>query len=128
MASRQLAAQICCLNDPEDCRWITWSADLAHLPDARWIAETVSPERIVLRTSHMGAQVTALRAGLGVALLPDIYRGYDGLTEVPLAPALARVVPPFPEGSLYIVGHRALRDVPRIAATWDFLVERMQLL
>jgi len=28
-----------------------------------------------------------------------------------------------PSGSLWLVGHRALRQVPRVAAVWSFLVE-----
>jgi hypothetical protein len=31
----------------------------------------------------------------------------------------------WPTDELYIVTHRALRDVPRIKAVWDALVERL---
>ncbi len=37
---------------------------------------------------------------------------------------LARV--PLPAAELWLVGHRALREVPRVAATWAFLVERFR--
>jgi hypothetical protein len=47
------------------------------------------------------------------------------LTRVKLhASLLARV--PLPAEELWLVGHRALREVPRVAATWDFLVERFR--
>ncbi len=47
-----------------------------------------------------------------------------------LAPvAISRALQPgwdaLPLEELWLVGHRALRTVPRIAALWDFLAEQM---
>ena len=34
--------------------------------------------------------------------------------------------PSGPKGELWLVGHRVLRDVPRVAALWSFLVDQMR--
>jgi len=37
------------------------------------------------------------------------------------ARALADAWRALPSGDLWLVGHRALRNVPRVAAVWDFI-------
>lgn len=103
--------------------WITWGPDLASMPDARWITANVDAARIVLRTSSMDAQIQAARAGLGAILVGRPFVEWIGLEPVPLSPSLAARLPSTPSAALWLVGHRALRDVPRIRAVWDFIVE-----
>jgi DNA-binding transcriptional LysR family regulator len=104
--------------------WITWGPDLAGFPDAKWIAANVEPSRIVLRTSSMDAQLHAGRTGLGALLVPRPFLEWIDLAEVPLERALFKRLPPLPIGTLWLVGHRALRDVPRVRAVWEFIVEK----
>ncbi|MFV8752454.1 LysR family transcriptional regulator [Nannocystaceae bacterium ST9] len=104
--------------------WLTWGRDLANFPDAKWIAANVDPGRIVLRTSSMDAQLHAARRGLGAILLPRPFLGLIDLAELPLERGLAKRMPALPSGSLWLVGHRALRSVPRIQAVWEFVVEQ----
>jgi DNA-binding transcriptional LysR family regulator len=107
----------------DQARWITWGDDLGHLPPARLLAERVPEAALVLKTSHMGTQLAAAAAGVGALLVDPHTARVGGLVEVPLAPALRRALPPLQGGALWLVVHRALRDVPRIAAVWDFLAE-----
>ena len=116
------------LSNANDARWITWGDDLAHLPDRQWVNANVAPDRVVLETSSMTAQIEAVRAGLGVTTAPPPYAQLRGLTEVRCGPKLRKSLAALPEGSLWLVGHRALRDVPRIAAVWDWLSERFSRL
>ncbi|MCA9583755.1 MAG: LysR family transcriptional regulator [Myxococcales bacterium] len=118
------AASLGRLRDPDATRWVTWADDLAHLPDARWIASHVNADNVVLRTSSMTAQIEAVRAGLGVMIAPRAYARLRGLTALDLAPKLRRSLAELPEGTLWLVGHRALRDVPRVAAVWSWLKQR----
>jgi DNA-binding transcriptional LysR family regulator len=103
--------------------WITWGDDLASFPAALWVARHVPAAAIVLRTSHVTTQVAAVQAGLGVALLPTTYARVSGV--VPLRPgaALSPAMDDLPTNDTWLVGHRALRLVPRVAAVWSFLVE-----
>jgi DNA-binding transcriptional LysR family regulator len=123
LAAPAFARAIGSLRAVADARWITWGPDLAHIPTARWVAAHVPERAIALRTSSIGTQVAAAEAGLGVLLLARAYAGIRGLVEVRLAPALRAALAPTPREALWMVGHRALREVPRIDAVWRFVLE-----
>lgn len=108
-----------------DARWIGWERDMAHLPSARWLNERVPGAKVVLRTNSIGAQLGAAEAGLGVVLLPDSYGKRRTLTAVRLAPSLRASLPPTPRQSLWLVGHRASRNIPRIAAVWETILDAL---
>ncbi|WP_146658637.1 LysR family transcriptional regulator [Enhygromyxa salina] len=122
-AAPELIRKIQKLEDTSAIDWINWGPDLASLPDARWIADNVDPTRVVLRTSSMDAQIQAARAGLGAIIVGRPFLDWIELDELPLGPKLTKRVSALPTGSLWLVGHKALRGVPRIRAVWDFLVE-----
>lgn len=115
------------LREPDATRWVTWGEELAHLPDARWLAANVSRERVVLETSSMTAQLEAVRAGIGAMVVPRAYVGLPGLSEVRCSAAIEKSLAALPEGTLWLVGHRALREVPRIAVVWAWLKRRFEL-
>jgi DNA-binding transcriptional LysR family regulator len=117
------ATEVGTLRRLDQARWITWGDDLAHLLPARLLAERVPAEGLVLRTSHMGAQLTAAQAGVGLVLSDPASALRAGLVEVPLSPALRRTLPLASGGELWLIAHRALRELPRIAAVWSFLEE-----
>jgi len=119
------AAQLGTLRALDDARWIGWDRDLAHVPSARWLSERVSEVKVVLRTNSIGAQLGAAEAGLGVVLLPESYGKGRPLSVVRLSPALRASLPPTPRQSLWLIGHRAARDVPRIAAVWETILEAL---
>lgn len=124
MTSRAYAAELGRLRRLDDARWIDWGADLAHLPTARWLREHGPAIAPVLRTSHFASALAAARAGLGVVLASEPYR-LTGLVPVTPSRALAAAWRALPVEQLWLVGHRALRHVPRVAAVWEFLLERM---
>ena len=43
----------------------------------------------------------------------------------PTTPTLAASWEALPVEELWLVGHRALRSVPRVAVLWDFLLEHL---
>jgi DNA-binding transcriptional LysR family regulator len=124
MTSPEYARELGKLKRLEDARWIAWGPDLAHLPDAVWLrthGPAVSP---AFRTSHFASQLAAARAGLGVVIASAPY-ARTGLVEVAHARALDPAWAALPVGTLWLVGHRALRNVPRVAAVWDFMLESL---
>ncbi len=126
LASPGVAKRLGRLCRLDDATWVTYGEELAHLDEVAWVVDNVSPERILLRANSLTAQIQAVRSGLGVKPEVTPFLGLDGLAEVKLAPALKKMLPPLPEGSLWLVGHRAHRGVPRIAAVWDFLLGRFR--
>src|SRR5262245_10860493 len=125
MTSPAYAAELGRIKRWSDARWITYSADLAHLATARWITEHVGEVTPVLRTSHFTSQLAAAAAGFGVALAAEPFRYVQRLVPVAISRALQPSWDALPTEELWLVGHRALRTVPRVAALWDFLAEHM---
>jgi DNA-binding transcriptional LysR family regulator len=127
ISSCERAAELEPLRRLDDVCWITYAEDLGHLPETSWITGQVSADRIVLRSNSMTAHLNAIRSGLGVTLSSTPVAALEGLAAVRLAPKLARACLPFPESSLWLVGHRALREVPRIAAVWTFIQDQFRI-
>jgi DNA-binding transcriptional LysR family regulator len=125
-ASRALAASLEQLSRWDDAPWIGWSDDMASFHAARWIERHVRREQVWMRTSSFPAQLAAARAGVGVVLAPDRSAARLGLVPVAIAPKLHASAAEWPIDELWLVGPRVLRDVPRVAAVWRFLVEELR--
>jgi DNA-binding transcriptional LysR family regulator len=121
--SPALVAELGRLRCAKAARWVTWGAGLGHLPDSRWVADNVPEDRVVLRSNGMTGLIEAVRAGLGLLVLPAPYARLAGLEVVRCAPALRRTLAELPTTELWIAGHRAHREIPRIAAVWEWLAE-----
>jgi len=124
LTSPGYAAELGRLKKWSDARWIAYTADLAHIPTARWVTEHAGGAA-VLRTAHFPSQIAGAVAGLGVMLASEPFRLIRPLVPVAIARALQPAWDALPVEELWLVGHRALRTVPRIAALWDFLAEHM---
>jgi DNA-binding transcriptional LysR family regulator len=122
-ASRPLAASLGALRALGDGPWITWDTAMGHLPDARWVSEHVPPGAVALRTNSIGAQLRAAESGVGMLLVAGAQAKVRRLVEVKLAKRMRASLSPMPQTALWLVTHRALRQTPRIAAVWDFLLE-----
>lgn len=118
------AAELGALRATADARWIAWGHDLAQIPEARWLTAHVA-DPPVLRTSSFTAQLNAAASGLGVALAPEPYLDRFGLAPVRAGRKLAAAWAALPVGELWLVGHVALRRVPRVAALWQFVTEEL---
>jgi DNA-binding transcriptional LysR family regulator len=106
-----------------DARWITYGDDLGSLATMRWLRQEAPGLSPVLKTSDFAAQARAAEAGLGLFVAPRPFVHAARVVEVALARPLAMSLASLPESELWLVGHRALRHVPRIAAVWSFLEE-----
>lgn len=122
LASAAYAKELGKVKRLDQVRWIVWANDLAHMPDAVWLRRQVPDLVPVLRTSHFGSQLAAARAGLGAVISARPFAA-TGLVEIAHAKSLDAAWDELPSGSLWLVGHRALRHVPRVAAVWSFIVE-----
>jgi DNA-binding transcriptional LysR family regulator len=124
--SPELAKKLGRVTSWDDVAWITWDRDLASFHAARWVTEHASKAQVALRTSHFVAQIIAAEAGLGVALAPVPYVRVRKLSPVRFAEALAVSAEKWPVDDLWLIGHRALRDVPRVEAVFRFLIEEFR--
>ncbi len=109
-----------------DAPWIGWDRDLATFAPARWLTKHVAAERVALRTSLFTSQLIAAEDGLGLLLVPEPYLRVRKLEAAAFSPALAASAAEWPSDDLWLAGHRATRDLPRVAAVWKFLAEELR--
>lgn len=95
---------------------IAWDEAHAHLPAAQWLARRAPDAHVVLAASTLRAQIAAVRAGLGLAVLPDFLATGANLVRV-LAPSEV-----FSDG-IWLVMHADLAASSRVRAVADFLAE-----
>jgi DNA-binding transcriptional LysR family regulator len=122
VAAPELARRLGTLRGWRDAPWIGWGERLAHVPPARWLAAQAGVEPVV-RSDSLRVQLAACAAGLGVALVPEPSAAHYGLAPVKLAAAL-RDEPGLAD-ELFLVTHRALRQVPRVRVVWELLVDKI---
>lgn len=91
--------------------FIGWSSNSGAVATAEWVDATIADASIVYRTNSLINQLSAARAGIGLAALP-CYLG-------DLEPGLVRALPeplPLLERELWIVTHADLRKTARVRA------------
>lgn len=124
-ASPKLARALKSLRSWNDAPWIGWGERLGHIPPARWLAQNLKDSEPVVRSDSLRVQIAVVAAGIGVALLPEPSFRHFGFVPVKLATELRAVSAGWPSDELFAVTHRALREVPRVRAVWDYVLERL---
>jgi DNA-binding transcriptional LysR family regulator len=103
---------------PRELRWVHLHDPDEHFFETRWVRERIAPRR-TMRVTDWNAMFAAARAGIGPALLSPAVARPAGLVPVPGFGAAG-------ERPVYLVCHRALRTVPRVAALRGWLVRDAQ--
>ena len=99
-----------------DLPWLTYVAEMAALPQARWIADRVARGEAVapLACNDAEAILQAVRAGCGRSLLPCVVGDAEpGLRR------LATEAPPARE--IWLLTHPSRRSLARVAAVTEWL-------
>lgn len=96
---------------------IGWDSAAASVKAAQWLAETVPESAIVYRSSSLINQLLAVKAGMGLAVLPCYLADPE--------PDLRRALPPVPEltRELWLVTHMALKSTARVRAFMEIVGE-----
>ncbi len=100
--------------------WITYDDSLAHLPEARWLVDTIRPSNVILRTNAWRNMREAARDGLGLCVLPCFMGDADG--ELMRASGQEPVI----TRELWLLVHPELRNTLRVRAVLDWLDEVCQ--
>ena len=94
--------------------------ELGELPSAAWITRITGGKPPVTRSNSMSSMVHAVKAGLGIGVLPCLIGDPDrDLVRCSGAIAEAR-------SSSWIVTRRELKDTPRVRAFIDFMAPHLQ--
>ncbi|HYH19245.1 MAG TPA: LysR family transcriptional regulator [Azospirillum sp.] len=106
--------------DGDAASWVGYDDSFAHLPEAQWLARHAAGGRIALRANGLPAQIAAVRAGFGKALLPRWFAEEEAREDGGLVACRPPAPPPVREA--WLVVHRDLKDVPRVRALIDAVV------
>jgi len=97
--------------------WVTYPEEQSHLISARWVDEQMraTEGRVALRASTLPLRAAAVRAGIGVGLLPC----YAGDAD----PLLERIIRPVAElgAEYWVIVHRDLRRAACVRAVIDWI-------
>jgi DNA-binding transcriptional LysR family regulator len=101
--------------------FIGFDEESEFIAEAKWLASQFGDRRFSFRTNSQTSQAAAARAGYGVALLPRyiVATHEPELVEVSLGGRL-------PERDVWLLVRRDLKNVPRVRAVTDYLVEVFQ--
>src|SRR5262249_48029479 len=124
-AAPELARALGTLRAWTDAPWVGWGDRFAHIGPARWRAHFVRGAEPVVRSDSLRMQVAVVATGAGVALVPAPSVAHYGLVPVKIGAALRPAAADWPSDELYLVTHRALRDVPRVRVGWELGLERL---
>ncbi|WP_095200286.1 LysR family transcriptional regulator [Mesorhizobium carmichaelinearum] len=98
----------------KDWSFIGYEETMASSPQERLLAQIAGSRPVAIRASGLEFQLAAVKAGGGVALLPDFMAADLNLTRLPLpGEPLTR--------ELWLVVHTDIKDVPLIRAVMDGL-------
>lgn len=123
-ASPALAERVGILTVLNDAPWVGWTVEMNGIPPARWARANIDEASVTLRSGTLTAHVAAAKVGLAVALLPRFIGELNGLVALATRGEAQEALARLPPEIVWMVGHRALRDVPRVAAVWDLFLER----
>lgn len=105
--------------DPRALRWVVWSHPGAARSD--YLTRHLGDGQVALHCSDPTTARMAVLHGVGVGLLPRAFaRLTPWLREVEVG------LPPLPATTLWLVGHRAVIDLPAVRRVWEFLVETLR--
>lgn len=98
--------------------WVGWGPSLAHRVEFRWLTDALPGVEPRLRTDTLETQAHAVRAGVGVSILPRICGRIYDLIELS-DPAL----PPTPNHTIWMVMAETSRGLARVQAVAEWLGE-----
>jgi DNA-binding transcriptional LysR family regulator len=102
--------------DP-DWPWIGHTEALAQLASARWVADNVAAERVVMRVDSLPLLADAVAAGIGVGwVLQPLAVGRPGLAQLQPPPAAF-------DTRIWVLWHPELRRVARVRVLAEHLAQ-----
>lgn len=98
--------------------FIVWDDSHSYMPAAIWLANEYPGCKIALVTSSLPSQIAAVRAGLGLAVIPDFLTVKDDFIRVIPSDQMF-------EAQVWLVTHADLVASTRVRAVSDFLSEQV---
>ncbi|HLI12109.1 MAG TPA: LysR family transcriptional regulator [Alphaproteobacteria bacterium] len=103
-----------------DAPWVGFDDDHTYMPGQSWLLELLAGARPSIRVNNLLVLLEAARAGAGLAVLPCYLGDNDPLLRR-LGPILTEVT-----ADQWLLVHRDLRELPRVRAVMDALIQLFQ--
>ncbi|HVM83821.1 MAG TPA: LysR family transcriptional regulator [Candidatus Binatia bacterium] len=104
---------------PDALAFVGFEDTHLDLPEIGWLNACSRGHTVAFRSNYRMAQVEAVRADLGIGVLP-----HYAATHLAPVPASLVAAPEKMTRELWLLVHRDLKDAPRFRAVIDFLVEQ----
>jgi DNA-binding transcriptional LysR family regulator len=102
-------------------RIVAFNESYGEIPELKWISDLKLAGRVVFSTSSTRALINAVRAGGGIALLPDLFaHRIDDLVRM-----TAKVT--LPVRTPWLLVHRDLRKIKQIRIVRDWIVHVFEI-
>jgi DNA-binding transcriptional LysR family regulator len=125
VAAPEVARALGTLRAWSDAPWVGFGERLSSIAPARWLARHAPGAEPVVRSDSLTLQIALARRGVGVALVPEPSMAHFGLVPVKTGAGLREDAEAWPSDELFLVTHRALRQVPRVRVVWDLFADRI---
>ena len=96
--------------------WLSYTDDLAHVPEMRWLQQLNIKQAPVLQSSHLETLIHACKHGVGLAVLPCMLANEVGLKQLSDEPVVFREV--------WLLSHRQTAQLARFEAVYNWLVDQ----
>jgi DNA-binding transcriptional LysR family regulator len=111
------------INSPKfysDNYFILGSEKIAHIKSTKWLRTKIDEENISLKASSMESIYSGVRAGLGIALLPSVYKTMD--------PSLIELSKPDPKFSspIWLITQKELVESEKIKICLDYFHKELK--
>ncbi|SJZ89350.1 DNA-binding transcriptional regulator, LysR family [Enhydrobacter aerosaccus] len=106
--------------DLSEERLVAFNESYGEIPEIKWISDMGLESRVVFTTSSTGALIEAVRAGVGIGLLPDMFtREFEDIERVTLRLLLPTRTP-------WLLVHRDLRAVKQLRTVRRWIVQAFE--
>lgn len=102
--------------------FVAWPSHYDHLPPARWLRSLLRGREPKLTVTSLTSKIAALKAGLGLGILPHLVAIPAGLVAI-ASPQLNVSLAESVDQDIWLAIHNDLAKSPRVRATADFLVQ-----
>jgi DNA-binding transcriptional LysR family regulator len=123
-AAPALAEELGTLRAWGDAPWVAFGERLTKVGPARWLGKYAQEVEPLVCSDSLATQLSVVAKGVGAALVPEPSIEHYGLARVKIGAPLREAAAEWPTDELFLVTHRALRQVPRVRAVWELLVAR----
>lgn len=96
-------------------RFVDYVEDLIEIQALRWLRDTIGQQHVVFRSTSPITQLEAVRVGIGIGMFPDYLIRESDSVQLLLPNEVSA------EREFWLAIHADLRNVPRMAAVFNFI-------